>query len=401
MYEYVNQTPSSAPNNQRISNKNSTPIIDFILGVSPKKIRKGTFRLNFEIEFFKAGGTPIAVGDGVGIDNSLGIYGIFDQIVIANDNDVPIEKIERYNRFLATYNKMKMNNIDFCTNQSIMACTNSNYFSAMDILSKKHYISMPLYSGLLTGNDYKLDASKLNGCNLHLTLTPSSNFFFDLTGDGNAEGCYFDLSNVSVSYEAVPLSQEEMGEKAMTFTTINFSGDNVNNNYNTINKSIGEPYLLSFFINFLETNHAQNYDYNSLATPKFTDTNYYDPVKRIRILKDGVLNPIKYNLDNENGDIGANMLSGEIYRNAMDAFQPFMNAGNNYRNAVNTTTHTSPEIIDNGESWIIGCAYNPITKMGENFQTANLGIVIDKASTAPIDHKAYLFFKVRKIINFN
>jgi len=384
----------------------NTPLLNFIISPTPgMKIRQGSLMLNGKLKCVDATGNLIGVDDEVSFDPSTGVYGLIDSLTIKNSNNNSLETIKSYNRFMATYLKQSLNVGDFATAYSTFANTASNYYSISEnIVNKETSFSVPVFSGLLLSQDYLLDPSKCNGCNIEIMLSSDANFFFDTGSKTNATGCKYELRDVQLSYQLDPMTKEDMSMPMVVYNSIVSHHTTLDSNYNTINFRVGEPMVQSFFINVVDQSAANNSALNSLETSPVVDANpdatkvATDTINRVEILKAGMKTPLKFNL-NANGATGS-ILGTDLYRNFYDSFRPFSAAGNNVRNVVNTPKLASASKVDLGPSFGIGCAYNNVSMQGENFMNDQFGLIIHKDSLFPKPYSVNVFFKVSKVLNF-
>ena len=379
----------------------NTPLLNFIISPTPgMKIRQGSLMLNGKLKCVDATGNLIDDDAEVSFDPSTGVYGLIDSLTIKNSNNNSLETIKSYNRFMASYLKQSLNVGDFATAYSTFANTTSNYYSISEtIIDRETSFSLPLFSGLLLSQDYLLDPSKCNGCNIEIMLSSDANFFFDIGSKTNATGCKYELRDVQLSYQLDPMTKVDMGMPMVVYNSIVSHHTTLDSNYNTINFRVGEPMVQSFFINVVDQSAANNTALNSLETTPVEDTNgFTDTINRVEILKAGMKTPLKFNL-NANGATGS-ILGTDLYRNFYDSFRPFSTAGNNVRNVVNTPKLASATKVDLGPSWGLGVAYNNVSMQGENFMNDQFGLIIHKDSTLPKPYSVNVFFKVSKVLNF-
>lgn len=397
--EYVRITPSNYPSSSVISWKSGSPLINFIVGSKSKKIKSGSVRLNGKIKCFDANGMGLA-DTNVVYDATTGTQGLIDSLTISNSNNREYEKINSYNRAMASLLKQSQSSNDTNTINSLEYVSNGNLngVSTFTNGAANNSFSMPLYSGLLTGNDYYLDSSKQNGMTLSVMLSPDSNFFYDITGGGGAVGCYYELSDVHLSFVQENMTKEDMAYDFVEFTTLNTHYGIASETYNTINFNLGLSSVLSWFINVLPQDSINNSLKNSMETNSFIDTaGKVDDLIRLEFLVGGQKFPLNYNVEGTSG----NQYTTEIYRNFADAFSPYMNTTKNYRNATNTQVEKTLDIIDQGPSWGMGVALDNISNSGFNgYMQEQYGLVIEKKSTSPKPHTLFLFIRNKQRIVF-
>lgn len=397
--EYVRITPSNYPSSSVISWKSGSPLINFIVGSKSKKIKSGSVRLNGKIKCFDANGNGLADSNVV-YDATTGTQGLIDSLTISNSNNREYEKINSYNRAMASYLKQSQSSNDTNTINSLEYVSNGNLNGVSTFTNGAANISfsMPLYSGLLTGNDYYLDSSKQNGMTLSVMLSPDSNFFYDITGGGGAVGCYYELSDVHLSFVQENMTKEDMAFDFVEFTTLNTHYGIASETYNTINFNLGLSSVLSWFINVLPQDSINNALKNSMETNSFIDNNdLVDDIIRLEFLVGGQKFPLNYNVEGTTG----NQYTTEIYRNFADAFSPYMNTTKNYRNATNTQIEKTLDIIDQGPSWGMGVALDNISNSGFNgYMQEQYGLVVEKKSTSPKPHTLFLFIRNKQRIVF-
>ena len=397
--EYVRITPSNYPSSSVISYKSGSPLINFIIGSKAKKIKSGSIRLNGKIKCFDADSNGLT-DTNVVYDSTTGTQGLIDSLTISNSNNREYEKINSYNRAMASYLKQSQSSNDTNTINSLEYVSNGNLngISTFTNGAVNNSFSMPLYSGLLTGNDYYLDSSKQNGMTLSVMLSPDSNFFYDITGGAGAVGCFYQLSDVHLSFVQENMTKEDMAYDFVEFITLNTHYGIASETYNTINFNLGLSSVLSWFINVLPQDSINNALKNSMETNSFIDDNdLVDEIIRLEFLVGGQKFPLNYNVEGTSG----NQYTTEIYRNFADSFSPYMNTTKNYRNATNTQVEKTLDIIDQGPSWGMGVALDNISNSGFNgYMQEQFGLVVEKRSTSPKPHTLYLFIRNKQRIVF-
>jgi hypothetical protein len=129
MVQYVRVNPSNYPNNAQISWKQGNPLINFIIGPKPYKIRAGSLRLNGKLSCYKADGTtPLVSGDEVSFDSSTGVHGLIENLTISNSQNREFETIQSYNRMMASWTKQSISNNDLNSIGSLAGIQTGQYW---------------------------------------------------------------------------------------------------------------------------------------------------------------------------------------------------------------------------------------------------------------------------------
>ena len=148
--------PSNFPNNAKISWVAGNPLINFVIGAKPMKIRAGSLRLNGKLTCYKPDSTDkLLSGDAVSFDSSTGVHGLIESLTIANSQNHTYETIKSYNRMMASYAKQSVSNNDLNTIGSMSGIQTGQYWSGTSqLVTNTLSFSIPLYSGLIIGNNY-------------------------------------------------------------------------------------------------------------------------------------------------------------------------------------------------------------------------------------------------------
>lgn len=402
---YTNVNPSNYPSSSVISYKNGSPLIQFIIGARSSKIRTGSLRLNGKLTCKEADGTVLTSAKEVAFDSSTGVHGLIDSITISNSENRTYETIKSYNRMMSSYLKQATNNNDSNTRGNLTGLESGNIYSSANVgVTETADFSIPLYSGLLLDN-YILDSSKMNGLNLTIMLTPDANFFYDTGSSTNASGCFYELSDVHLTFEEEVMTKLDMSMTAVEFTTINTFYGVSSSNFTTINFNLGLGNVLSWWLNVLPQEDVNNSNKNGLKTESFVDTNDdTNDIVKVEYLVGGQKYPIRFNLD---GTPNENQFTTDIYRNFYDAFNPFMGYHSNQRNPVNSPVDASlsdiqtGKPVDTGVSWGLGAALDNVSYSGfTGYDQNQWGIIIQTNSTEPKPSSIYVFIRNKQVINF-
>ena len=401
--------PSNLSPDGKISVSLGTPLIQFQIGSRESALIGRTVRFNGKIKFTQADGTPITDA-GVLLPN-LGIYGIFDQLNISSSiGNSDIETIQSYNRYLCSAYKSTIGLQKMCNGQLIENIGSTNTYMGQQIFNAKNGalanelpFSLELPCGLFSSGDVPLSRDSTGGLTITITLSPDANLFYGLTdtGKANANGCKYTLSDVNLTFQDRPLSSEESSMKSMMYNSIQTHYRTITSSHSSINLNLGASRVLSIFMNVIPQENINNYNFNSLETPIFTDKDgNADLVSRVQFLKGGRLVPFQFNIESHNGD--NHQLSTQIARYFKQCFtNNILTASEAYRSQVNTPNNTKLSPVDTSFNWGIGVNFDNLSNLGFNYSTDEFAILLDKLSANPKDHNAYIFVKSVNMINFN
>jgi len=329
---FIQIRPDNVASDQTISFKKGFPTLSFTIPAQNGILDPRSVRINGELMVFKgfdaaAGGIqdPVYDGDGVNritMDSRLGIYAMWDQLVIRHDKSKQIcENIQNYNRYMSQYLGLTSSIQDLTghMNESSLCQPNADamFFNVVSSgadpgggvapkTRRPKSFSCYLPSGfLMAGQSVNLMESGFGGLTIELHLSPDSNCLFSRSGAvvaGNSEA-HYELSKLSLSCEVHDIPAEEMASLSSQttgeheFNTITSLYTTINSTNAQIQYSLGLRYLQSAFLNFVPAVHINSLADNGLALTQLSqsDSSLCD-VKTVQFLKGGSNYPLDFTI---------------------------------------------------------------------------------------------------------
>ena len=345
---FIQIRPDNVASDQTISFKKGFPTLSFTIPAQNGILDPRSIRINGELMVFRGfdaavGSEQIPVYDAlhlaanpiaadpnrITMDNRLGIYAMWDQLVIRHDKSKQIcENIQNYNRYMSQYLGLTSSIQDLTghMNESSLCQPNADamFFNVVssgpptqDGVTPKtrrpKSFSCYLPSGfLMSGQSVNLMESAFGGLTIELHLSPDSNCLFSRSGtinDANNQA-HYELSKLSLSCEVHDVPQEEMASLASQttgeheFNTITSLYTTINSTNAQIQYSLGLRYLQSAFLNFVPATHINSLGDNGLALTQLSNSQVPGApnarplcdVKTVQFLKGGSNYPLDFTI---------------------------------------------------------------------------------------------------------
>jgi len=325
-----------------------------------------------------------------------------------------------------------------------MANEAQTYSNLIESKTNKAEFSLPLQCGLFSGEDHiPLSATwGVQGLIIQINLAPDSNVFKCL--DSNTAP-YYRLHNLHLTCEVINPSPDQlsryMSNGAFEYNTISSYYDVVNASYATINFNLGLSRVLGAWINFIPTSNTNNYTKNGFRLgPLQNADGTAAPIYKINFLRGGNQYPLNYLLeaDRIRGDSEAQRalvmgvpgaatgwkLDPRTLRTYMNAVNTFTRVSSTSINGLNTSNLDKTNslynisipavlgninaanlgkvnnMIDGGEVFGIGVAYDQISDIGSDFSSQQFGCTIDSQLVSNNPHGAYLFIHSKATLTY-
>lgn len=450
---FIQIRPDNVASDQTISFKKGFPTLSFTIPAQNGILDPRSVRINGELMVFKgfdaaAGGIqdPVYDGDGanrITMDSRLGIYAMWDQLVIRHDKSKQIcENIQNYNRYMSQYLGLTSSVQDLTghMNESSLSQPNADamFFNVVSSgadpgggvapkTRRPKSFSCYLPSGfLMAGQSVNLMESGFGGLTIELHLSPDSNCLFSRSGTvnaGNSEA-HYELSKLSLSCEVHDVPAEEMASLSSQttgeheFNTITSLYTTINSTNAQIQYSLGLRYLQSAFLNFVPAVHINSLADNGLALTQLSqsDSSLCD-VKTVQFLKGGSNYPLDFTIRDisettGNATIAGGAGSGAIF-NVSDPQLNRMLAESVVPEAMVDKTSLSPanvsrvyDLTSDGAAGLPsyksvkagGPLYGLGVRMsqfnsGEDFSQEQFGVALETDLTSDSPQGVYLYFK--------
>ncbi len=420
--QHLEIVPSNITSNGKLSYKNGQPTIQLLIGAQDRYIVPGSVRLVGEIQIKKdANNTPV-VGDGVRMNERLGVYSIIDTLSIFSQNSgQTMETINHHNRMMSSYLSVTQSQADFACHayetslrfpnfagQELGVVTNTQAKTTSD---SPNSFCIPLVSGLFMGTDPIPLSNQwgVGGLNVEIQLSPDQQVLFSSDNtSANLLNAFYELSNVRLICEVQSPSQDQLAQ-IQSQTTNTFTYNSISSYYNTINSAnailnfnLGLKSVLGAFMNVVPSAHINSFTRDGLATLPFTNTDgKVANVDQAVFTRAGERFPLEYNIDTlqkQPAESGNTTADAQLVRNYMDAVMGFSKINRSsvdssvYRNFDCGTDYAKcKEIIKGGSAWGLGVSYDQISNSGVDFSASPFGVQLQLGLTSDHPNAVFLY----------
>jgi len=281
---YLQLRPDNVDPDQTISFKSGHPVLSFSIQAQNAVLDPRSIRINGDLSVFRDNQpvpTPVAAGDNpsINMDNRLGIFGMWDQLVIRHNKSKQIcENILHYNKYMSTYLGMTSSLSDLAghLNETCLIQPNAeSMFQNVVVGGLKKSFSCHLPCGFLqSGNAINLMPNSFGGFQIEIHLSPDSNCLFSRSGivDGSVADAHYQLSNLNLSCEVHDIPADQMSQMnsqtsgALEFNSISSLYTSINTSNAQIQFNIGLKKLQSAFMTFVPSKNINTLVENGLAT---------------------------------------------------------------------------------------------------------------------------------------
>tara|TARA_R100000808_G_C2150123_1_gene158730 strand:+ start:2432 stop:3811 length:1380 start_codon:yes stop_codon:yes gene_type:complete len=439
---FIQLRPDNVNSNAVISFKEGFPVLSFTIQSQNAILDPRSIRINGNLQVYKDNEspqpTPVYGADAnrITMDNRLGIYAMWDQLVVRhNKTKQVVEHIRHYNRYMNSYLGLTSSKQDLLGHMSNACLMGPNsHFMSQNIVATtaaqpdaaKRPFSCHLPCGFsMSGNSINLMESSLGGFQIELHLSPDSNCLFSHTGTVAAANsdAHYRLSDLSLSCEVhdIPASEQaQMASQtsgAMDFNTISTIYTSFNTSNAQLQYSLGLKNLQSCFMSFVPSNAINTLQHNGLAT-------YYpagaDPAgenvgfTNVQFLRGGQKYPVDFDMvtnlnDPQNDNVAGvnggsfNVSDGQLAKQFAEAIIPeYMldrssikpqNLNRNFSfNANGGQVGSYKQIPDGGGLFGIGMRYSQFNK-GQDFSTEQWGVALTNELLADRPQSVFIYFK--------
>lgn len=313
------------------------PNIEFMLAKNNAFLDPRTLRLNATFQYYNGTGTiPKADGtenpnnvpsslaggvdNGVGLNNSIGVKSIFDEMAIGTLTGRNLETIRSANRYIAAsrpflHSSMELNNGVGLEDPSIANKSVSNSRTCNTAFS----ISIDVPLGLLESQKYiNMSDKGFAGLTLNLLLAPNNvvlqpffnyNEIENVVAFTSTTPYVYTLKDVNLTYDLLIPSQKLYNSLpssgVINYQTINTLHSSLLSSDQTIPIKLGSNAVVSITHSMIPSIHLNNAKRDSfrLDEPRDNATSLTDgtrkPIREVQYLRAGVLFPYDYFLNSE------------------------------------------------------------------------------------------------------
>jgi len=460
---FVQLRANNVASDQTISFRAGFPVLSFTIPAQNGVLDPRSIRLNGNLQIFKeiGGANDTATGrpegqppydgdaDRITMDNRLGIYAMWDQLVIRHDRSKQIcENIQNYNRYMSQYLGLTSSVQDLTGHMNEAALCQPNadamYLNVVssgtqpggapaDRTLRPKAFSCYLPCGfLMSGQSLNLMENSFGGLTIEIHLSPDSNCLFTQTGatPANRAQAFYELSNLSLSCEVHDVPAEEMAALSsqstgeMEFNTITSLYTTINSTNAQIQYSLGLRYLQSAFLNFVPATHINNIAENGLALTQLSQSaiapgaqaNALVNVQSVQFLRGGVNYPMDFTVRDVSqitGNVDVATVGAESSFNVPDAMLSRLLAESVVPEAMVDKTSMSPanmsrtytmapdgaanadsykNVKDGGALYGLGVRLSQFNA-GEDYSQEQFGLSLETDLTSDNPNGVYLYFK--------
>tara|TARA_R110000782_G_scaffold83670_1_gene163775 strand:+ start:2584 stop:3972 length:1389 start_codon:yes stop_codon:yes gene_type:complete len=450
---YIQVRPDNVNPDASISFKSGFPVLSFTIQSQQGILNPSSIRINGDMMVFKDNIQPVstpvftddplanAAGGGrVNMDSRLGVFALWDQLVIRHNKSKQIcEHIRHYNKYLQSYLGATSSRQDLVghLNESCLTQPNSESMFRNVVASSTvaqaaavpKSFSCHLPSGfIMSGNRINLMEQSFGGIQIEIHLSPDSNCLFSTSGDtrGIADA-HYELTNLNLSCEIMDLSPEELTvaqsqtEGALEFNTISSLYTSINTGNAQLQYSLGLRNLQSVFMTFTPSSHINTLSENGLAiTYPSNAAGDIVSLNRVQFLRGGQKYPVDFDMTgNTNGfpqnqaiatTSFFNVSDSQLTKQYLEAILPEymldrtsispMNLNRAYVMSAGEAASEYKAIPDGGAQFGLGMRYSQFNK-GQDFSTLQWGCSIDSTLNTNSPQSVFLYFKARALLTWN
>jgi len=440
---FLELRPDNVNSNAEISFKQGFPVLSFTVQSQAAVLDPRSIRINGNLQVYRTNTvppTPVQAADAhpINMDNRLGIYAMFDQMVVRhNKTKQVVEHIRHYPRYLQSYLGMTSSKQDLIGHLGATALMMPNSAAQqVNIVSSvpgrtaanganKRPFSVHLPCGFcMSGNPINLMESSVGGFQIEIHLSPDSNCLFSTDGtvDGTNADAHYVLSGLSLSCEVMDIPEDKMSEMAsqtsgaLDFNTISTVYTSFNTGNAQLQYDIGLKSLQSVFMSFCPSSHINTIAENGLATyyPGQQGNGRVD-FKQVQFLRGGQKYPVDFDMvtnvnDAQNDAVAAPnggtlaTSDGQLVKQFAEAIVPEyaldrssispMNVNRNFDLSADGGLVVSyKQIPDGGGLFGIGMRYSQFSGMGQDFSSQQWGVSLDNLLTSDNPISTFIYFK--------
>lgn len=430
---YIEIRPDNIPADGKISFKNGFPVLSFTISAQDGLLDPRSVRIVGNFNAYKdnlATPTPLTDGDGLTMNNRLGIYNCFESLTIRSHKSKMIcENIRHYSKYLNTYLGLTGSLQDQMGHlaQTCLIMPNSETFRKSVVESpntdspQTNSFSFHVPSGfMMGGNLINLRPDAFGGLQLEFQLQPDANVFYATGGvTTGLLDAHYELTNLKLCCEVQDIPQGEFtGDESQgvyNFNTITSLYTSINSANAQLQYSLGLKSVQSAFMTFMPvanintlTNDGQATTFPSGKGSSDTDLAFF---KRIQFLKGGTKYPADFDFVNNiitNGD--AKMPDPQIVKGFIEAVQPDyggdrvsispVNANRDYNMTIANSPASYSTIPEGGALTGLGVKYG-LGGGGEDFSLEQFGVSIESELDRDNPVGVYIFIKASAQLIYN
>lgn len=430
---YISIRPDNIPSDGVISFKNGFPVLSFTIQAQQGILDPKSIRINGNLVVYKDNAVNASVvipadTNQVTMDNRLGIYNLWDQLIIRHNKSKQIcEHIRHYPRYLTSYLGLGSSKQDLMghLNETELIMPNNDAFWERVVCNnvdatKTCSFSSKLPCGFIqSGNMINLMDSSFGGIQIEIHLSPDQNALFSRTGSATDIGdAHYRLSALELTAEISDIPSDQVAQMAndtsgqMEFNTITSLYTAINSTNAQLQFSLGLKAVQSIFLNFCPSKNINTITQNGMATtyPSLVTNNALVHFTRIQWLRGGVKYPLEYDtVTNIDKDSNTQVVDPQLLKQFVHAVIPeymtdrtSVSAQNNNRgyNMGVVTPNTYLEVADGGALFGLGMKYSQYNT-GQDFSNQQWGLSLESNLTEDNPQSVFIYVKAKATLVWN
>ena len=429
---FIEIRPDNVPADGKVSFKNGFPILSFTISAQNGLLDPKTIRIVGDFNAYKdnlADPTPVRDGDGLTMNNRLGIYNLFDALTIRSHRSKMIcEDIRHYNKYLNTYMGLTSSLQDQIghLSETCLIYPNADAFrknvveSPANSKQTNHFSAHFPCGFLMSGNMINLQPDAFGGVQIELSLSPDSNVFYAISGTpvaGTSE-CHYELTNLKLCCEVQDIPDGalsgDQSQGVMNFNTITSLYTSINSTNAQIQYSLSLRNVLSAFMTFMPVANNNTLTADGMTTTFMSGSSSQSDIanfRRIQFLKGGSKYPADFDFVNSIvGDPKTILADPQLVKGFVEAVMPDyaqdkstispLNTARDYTLTTTTAASSYTKIPDGGALSGLGVKYG-IGGAGEDFSQEQFGVSIESDLKQDKPQGVYIFIKARAQLIYN
>ena len=428
---YIEIRPDNIPASGKISFKNGFPVLSFTISAQNGMLDPSSIRIVGDFAAYKDNATTptrLVDGDGVSMNNRLGIYNVIESVTIrAARSKMICESIRSYSKFMNTYLAVTSSLQDqlghlsqTCLIQpNVEAFRKSVMENASNKVTQTNPFSFHIPCGFCqSGNLVNLREDAFGGVQIEFQLQPDSNVLYKRDGTTTGIGdAHYELSNLKLTCEISDIPDSELvnGESqgVYEYNTITSLYTSINSTNAQIQYSLGLSNVISAFMTFMPVSHINTLTADGMATTypsgNGVSSTALAPIRRVQFLKGGVKYPADFDYVNniiDTNNTATEMPDPEIVKNLVKAVHPdstmsmmrmatsVANMNRDYSLATDTGETSYASLPEGGAIMGLGVKYG-IGEAGEDFSQQQWGVSIESDLKSDNPQGVFIFIKSR------
>tara|TARA_R100001369_G_scaffold79532_1_gene109578 strand:+ start:2444 stop:3760 length:1317 start_codon:yes stop_codon:yes gene_type:complete len=421
---YMDIQPSNIVSTGKVSYRAGNPVVQFIIGENDLHLMGSSVRFCGNITCFRDSAKKIQTEADTNLlclDPKLGVYSIIDTLTISSQvHKSTIERINNYNRFLASYMPVISSEFEALAGLNATTLVSPNIMTQrLEVVNSTNGSGAVLnYSGSdfcinlpcgLLGGRNPIPLSRANGVGglmIEIQLAPDSQVFFSNTeSSAGLTDAFYELTDLKLIAEAQVVAPGTSVGNTFEYNSIHSYFNSVNSTNAILNFQLGLSNVLGAFVNIVPSRFINNFATDGLiTTPLLNADDTVAPVKQIVFTRGGVRYPLMYNLDTNVKDSPLTVEADpQQIKNFVNAITPFYGLKHTQLSPA-TFTRNIPEkpavMTQGGSMYGIGVSYDMISGGGLNFQNVNFGLSLETGLTTDSPNALYLFVRNRSTLVF-